>query len=176
MSSNKCPNCGKRLTRNFCMHCGYMTSGIFIDVKKPKSITDIEVYLDERYDKMNRNKNSFVAFLLGPLYFCYNKFLLAGLLAMLFDLLFCKLAFLIFYETFFTLLFSLLTLRFIYATVANMICLWLFKIKIKLMKKIYKDKYFDYLKKYSKDTTSFLFVILGLAFVATVFVLCIEFF
>ena len=97
MSSNKCPNCEKRLTRNFCMHCGYMTSGFFIDVKKPKSITDIEVYLDERYDKMNRNKNSFVTFLLGPLYFCYNKFLLAGLFAMLFYLLFCKLAFLIFY-------------------------------------------------------------------------------
>ena len=89
MSSTKCPNCGKKLTRDFCMHCGYMTSGIFIDVKKPKKITDIEVYLDNRYDKMNRNKNSFVPFFLGPLYFCYNKFLLAGLLAMLFDFLFC---------------------------------------------------------------------------------------
>ena len=174
MSSNKCPNCRKRLTRNFCMHCGYMTSGIFIDVKKPQSITDLEIYLGDRYDKLNRNKNSFVTFLLGPLYFYYNKFLLAGLLAMFFDLLFCKVMFFLFYETFFNLLFSLFTLRFIYATVANMICLWLFKLKIKLMKKIYQDNYLDYLKKYSKDTTSLLFVILGIAFVVTIFVLYIE--
>lgn len=174
MSSTKCPNCGKKLTRDFCMYCGYMTSGIFIDVKKPKKIRDIEVYLDNRYDKMNRNKNSFVPFFLGPLYFFYNKFLLFGLLAMLFDFLFCKVMFFLFYETFFNLLFSLLILRMIYATVANMICLWLFNIKIKLMKKIYKDKYLDYLRKSSKDTTSFLFIILGLVFVATIFVLYIE--
>ena len=30
----KCPNCGKEMTKDFCMFCGYMSNGNYIKKKK----------------------------------------------------------------------------------------------------------------------------------------------
>lgn len=171
----KCPMCGKPLKRNFCMHCGYMTNGVFIGKNKPIGISDIEIYLGKRFDKILRNKNSAVAFFLGPFYFCYNRFLFFGLLAMIFDFLFCQLAVLIFYKnSALTRILSFIILRVGYATYANMIYLWLCGIKVKNIKNKYKDKYIDYLRQHDEMTTSFIMVILAVVIVATVFILILE--
>lgn len=180
MGTNKkierCPKCNMPLQRNYCLHCGYMTNGVFIGKNKPKGISDVEMYLGERYDKINRNENSALAFFLGPFYFCYNRFLFFGIFCMVFDFLFCQLALLIFYKyTSLTRIFSFLFLRIGYASCANMIYLWLCGIKVKFIKEKYKDKYVDYLRKHDEDTTSFIFVILALVIVVTIFLLVTEF-
>ncbi len=59
----KCPNCKKKMKRNFCIYCGYMNNGNFIN-NKPFVIkeTDLELFLGKRFDVINRNKNLFTVF------------------------------------------------------------------------------------------------------------------
>lgn len=76
----RCPNCNRVLNKDWCIHCGYMTNGEFVQQNPINSISDVEIYLGDRYEKINRNKNTFFIFILGPLYFCYSRFILCGLL------------------------------------------------------------------------------------------------
>ena len=170
-----CPNCNMPLHDNFCMHCGYMTNGVYIGEKEVESISDIEMYLGERYDKINRNQNSLLVFFLGPLYFSFNKFVLFGSLCFIFDILFCSLALFLFDKRpVMALFFSFFTLRILYAAIANTIYLWLLKFRVSFIKNIYKDKYIDELRKRDKSTTSFLFLFLGIAVVVTILILILE--
>ncbi len=172
---NLCPNCGMPLQRNYCLHCGYMTNGIFIGKNKPESISDVEMYLGKRYDKINRNENSFIAFFLGPFYFAYNKFVLFCFLCMIFDFLFCKLAVLIFYKhTALTRFLAFFILRIGYSACANMLYLWLCSIKVKIIKNIYKEKYIDYLRRHDENTSSILMLILAIAILVVIFILIFE--
>lgn len=84
-----CPNCGKKSNNSsFCMFCGYLTNGNFIDNNHAKVRSDLEIYLDDDYFVVTRNTNYITTFILGPLYMCYkNKFLIGFILGIIDSLL-----------------------------------------------------------------------------------------
>lgn len=84
----KCPNCGKEMKYNFCIFCGYMTNGNFIEKeKKEEKVSDLELALKEEYHKIMRNDTHILTFLLGPLYLCYRNYYFIGLLLEILNLL-----------------------------------------------------------------------------------------
>lgn len=82
----KCPNCGKPLHDNCCIHCGYMTNGVIIDPQKKQTVSDLEKYLGQNFDKITRNENNLATFILGPLYLSYNYFIIIGTILSIADI------------------------------------------------------------------------------------------
>lgn len=82
----KCPNCGRPLHKNFCIHCGYMTNGSMINSTKEQSASDLEKYLGKDFDKITRNENYLTTFILGPLYLSYSYFIVSGTIFSIIDL------------------------------------------------------------------------------------------
>lgn len=165
MSTNRCPKCGKIKKFNYCIFCGYMDNGNMIDPNKPKEPLDIEIYLGERYEKINRNTNAFSLFILGPFYFFYNKFPLIGLLLILIDYLACSLLCLLFTSVFIRPIFIFILWRILYSTVGNMLYLELCKFRIKKIKNKYPDTYKEVLLKESDKTTSPIIVLVTILLV-----------
>ncbi len=157
-SKQKCPVCSKNLKGNYCMYCGYLPSGAFIGKNEPTSISDIEIYLGEKYDIINRNKNTGLIFILGPLYFIYSKCPIAGLIGILLDILIFPLTSLLGINA----LLTLLLIRIMHTAVDNMIYLWLCEKKIKIIKKKYNDNYKEILRANDHNTTSILSLIIAL--------------
>ena len=82
-----CPNCGKKSNNNdFCMFCGYLINGSFIDKSDTKVKDDLELFLGDDYLTITRNDNYIITFTLGPLYFCYKKKFLLGFLLGIIDI------------------------------------------------------------------------------------------
>ena len=81
----KCPKCGKEMTHNFCMFCGYMTNGNYIQTKKEK-VTELERILGDDYFRFTRMDSHGGLLLLGPLYLCYLNFFFLGFFLGLLDL------------------------------------------------------------------------------------------
>lgn len=171
----RCPNCNRILSRDWCMHCGYMANGKFIQKNSTTSISDVEIYLGDRFDKINQNKNAFWVFILGPLYFCYNRCLFCGLLFVPIEIFICYLLNILFGSIIIRPLFIFFVIRLIFSASFNSIYLWLCKFKVSLIKKRYKDRYIDVLRDMSRHTTSIIFLILGVVIVATVFIQIILF-
>ena len=73
----KCPKCGKKMTKDFCMFCGYMLNGNYIH-KTNYKVNDLAKALGDDYDKVIRNENKFLIFFLGPLYFAYRNYFFLG--------------------------------------------------------------------------------------------------
>lgn len=158
----KCPKCGFMLTSDYgtkpyCLKCGY-TEGIFLhDMSKydtPES--DLELFFKDKAVKYLYNKNNFLIFILGPLFYSYSGFFWIGMFLTLFSF---RVGFLVYYNLgFIIFLIYFLFTRIIYMTFSNTIILWLVNLKIKLLKKYYKD-YRNKIKKYKP--TSILYVILA---------------
>lgn len=157
----RCPNCNRILKNNWCMHCGYMLNGEIIR-KKPTEVSDIEIYLGDRYDKINRNKNAFLPFILGPFYFCYNYFLVFGLLFTFVEFFVCRVLITLFQSVFVNKLMIFIIWRIFFCAIGNIIYLWLCEQKIKVIKKIYKENYKEVLVKKSKHTHNILMVPLSI--------------
>ncbi len=83
----KCPNCGKEMYKDFCMHCGYMANGNYIKMNNENTTTDFKTILGKDYYKIEEGKLSFSSLLFGPLYLCYRTYLYLGLFLGLIDLL-----------------------------------------------------------------------------------------
>ncbi len=73
----KCPKCGKNMTKDFCMFCGYMLNGNYIH-KTNYEVSDLEKALGNDYNKVIRNENIGFIFLIGPLYFAYRNYFFLG--------------------------------------------------------------------------------------------------
>lgn len=174
VQEKKCPNCGKPLQRNYCLHCGYMDNGVFIGKNTTQSISDVEIYLGRRYDKINRNKNAFLVFILGPFYFCYNRFLFFGLFLILVDFLVCSLLCLLFSSIFIRPFLIFILWRIMYVAAGNIIYLELCKIKVNIIKKIHPNDYEVLLRKKSENTTSIIMLALAILIIVTVFLLILE--
>lgn len=130
---------------NFCISCGYIDNGNIIS-KKQSEIKDIEIYLGKDYDKINRNEAYLLNFILGPLYFCYKKYFLLGIILVpidlfLYYLLSTLITTLIPIPYIVTIIFSFFFIRIIYMSISNMIYLKLCHRKIKKIKKNNKDNY-----------------------------------
>lgn len=83
-----CPNCGKNNSNDdFCMFCGYLINGNFINNNHTRVRSDLEIYLDDDYFVVTRNTNYIETFILGPLYLCYKKKFLIGFILGIIDIL-----------------------------------------------------------------------------------------
>lgn len=164
----KCPKCGRKMIHDqkhtFCLFCGYMDDGTIIKGKSEESkVSDVEIYLGKKYDKIYRNDTNLIIFLLGPFYFCYLKHLFLGVFCFFLNILIYyfvgsftyQYRFLFFIATF-------LFLRVIYMTIANMIYLKLCDRKMKKIKLTSSDNYLDELRQLSDHTCSFWNVIWGI--------------
>ena len=153
----KCPNCGKPMNKNFCIYCGYLTNGNFIN-KKIHQIGDVEKVLDKDFDKVIRNENKFTVFILGPLYLCYRDFLGLGIIFFFVDmfsyliippLIMLIVAFLfnILISANLTIVLYFIVNRLFWVTCSNMIYLKLLNMRIKRIRKKYKDQADTYISK-----------------------------
>lgn len=172
-----CPNCGFEMSKKgYCMHCGYMSNGNIIDTKKAIHASDLELYFGEDYDKIVRNKNWFVAGILGPTYiFCRNHYLV-GLILIIIDtlisLFFCTInaAFRLPSYNKFYFMFN----RVIWATINNLIYVKLTERSIKKYKEKNPENFdLNIQDKYKKDMRLLLFkyVCFGLIFL----IICVFF-
>lgn len=158
-----CPKCNSKIVNGCCIRCGYIDSGNKIQ----NGDMDIDKYSDMKmfnkdFDKLNRNKNSFVIFLLGPLYFSYMGYFFIGTVLGLIDYLLFYILMnntFIFSFVFITYLYIFLN-RIIYVVFSNYICILIDKYKIKRIKKKYKDNYLSKLKKYKHHKIYLLFTML----------------
>lgn len=139
----KCPNCSKNMTKDFCMYCGYMKTGEFVDYNKKKEISDTELYLGDEYNKILRNETYISTFLFGPLYLCYRRFFIVGIFLGIINYV---LFFLITYIgslIHFTRIFSIIYIccsKIFWMTASNMIYLFCLQKRLNRLKIKLKDK------------------------------------
>ncbi len=161
----KCPNCGKPLSKNkdhlFCMYCGYLDNGNFIENMPKKNISDLEIYLGEEYDKMLRNTTYLQTFLLGPLYFCYRGYFLLGFILFPIEI-YLSLFLSRFYNHTIGFIILLLISRIFYMTIANSICLSLKKREIIKIKKKFPLNYLEKLQKKANYQKRYFYVFLAI--------------
>lgn len=158
----KCPKCGFNMSKDYgtqfyCVKCGY-TEGVFLhNMNKYKSKeSDLGLFLKDEQIRYLYNKNDVLIFLLGPLFFSYSGFFWIGMLLTFFSF---RIGFIIYYNLGFIIFFSyFLFVRFIYMTFLNTIVLILIKLKIKILKKYFRN-YKNIIKKHKQ--TSILYVILA---------------
>ena len=148
-----CPNCGMEMKHDFCIHCGYMTNGNFIDTDKIIDDSLLELYLGKDYDKITRNQNWIVAGILGPIYIFSRSHYLFGLLLIAVDILISLFffvfshAFLIYYVVVMFNVFYVVFNRIVWATIGNLIYK---KLMLKRLEKIKREYPNDYKKRITK--------------------------
>lgn len=167
----KCPKCGFKMKDNYCMHCGYMKNGNTISNKESNpSASDLEIYLGDKFDTLYYNENTFLIFILGPLYFCYQSYILLGFLCLILDLV---LYYLVMITSFcysgLKLIGLFFGLRVLYMTVSNMICLKLYERRINKLKKKDPVNCLERIQNVNGKTTSIfgvlvLLLLLGICF------------
>lgn len=167
----KCPRCGKDMFKSsshvFCSHCGYLDDGKQIRGYTEEQASDLEIYLGNDYDSIVRNNNAKSCFFLGPLYFLVRGFLFLGIILQALEIyiwvLLAK-----FGENIFLLFLGILVTRTIAMIAYNPLCLFLYQLKIKYIKKKYPSSYLTQLRKENRNSVSgpgiilLLFVIIGI--------------
>ena len=168
-----CPNCGMQMKKTYCLHCGYMTNGNFIDTKKLMEDSLLELYFGKQYDKVIRNQNWFLSGLLGPTYlFCQNFWLIGFLLIILDSIV--SLFFLSFNHA---LLFYYMVMllngiywvvnRLVWATIGNMLYIKLLSKRLLKFKEKYKEDYKERIQELYKKDSRYLkikYIVFGLIF------------
>lgn len=151
----KCPNCGKNMTKDFCMFCGYLKTGEFVDYNKTEKVSDLELLLDKDYNKILRNETYISTFLFGPLYLCFRKFFLLGFFLEIINYMLFLLATYVGSFLHFTTLFSIIYIacsKLFWMTAGNMIYMYLLQKKINRLKTKYGDNYKDILSKNKRNS------------------------
>lgn len=162
-----CPNCKSEMKEDFCIKCGYMNNGNFINQHESQDkYQDIKIY-NKQFETMNRNQKKWLNLILGPFYFSYRSHILVGTIIGIID-------FLIFILTasiisalisigniyclfaYFIIVFYVLTNRIMYMTFSNYLCIKIDDIKIKKIKKHHQN----YTKKLQKHKSSSIIYIL----------------
>ncbi len=175
-----CPNCGMKMKKDYCMHCGYMTNGNFIDTNKAIEVSLMELYLGKDYDKIIRNKNWIVPGILGPVYIFCRGYYLYGLLLIIADILISLLffvfnhVFLIYYLVVMLNAFYIVFNRIVWATIGNLIYKLLLLKHLSKIKEKYPDDYKEKISKLYEKNVGFLvvkYVIVFLLFVMIFFYL-----
>lgn len=154
-----CPKCGFYLTDGkYCVKCGYSKEIFLHDMSVyDMEESDMELFLKDKFTRYVYNKNNFLVFILGPLFFSYSGFYWLGMLLTFFLF---RIDFLVLYNyglTIFLLFFFFM--RFVYVCFFNSVVIWLIKLKIYMIKRKFKN-YKEIIKKIRP--TSILYVILAL--------------
>ncbi|MBR6690538.1 MAG: hypothetical protein IKL65_04335 [Bacilli bacterium] len=152
----KCSRCNGKIVDCCCVKCGYLENGNKIENKEIDKNEDLKLF-NKDFDIINRNKNLLLIFILGPLYFSYRGYFFLGTILGLIDLFafyysmnLLSIAIFIFGSTYVS-LFYLLINRLIYIIFANYICVLIDKLKVKRIKKKYKEDYKNKLKEYKHN-------------------------
>jgi hypothetical protein len=149
---------------SFCVRCGYNKNLFITDVSKYQHENELEVYMKDNYQKVIYNKNLFVIFLLGPLYFSFFKFYLLGFGLFLIELILSYFINYIFLYTpigFYAIIMYYLTSRILYVIFGNSLLLKLLKKKLSYIKR--KDNYKEIISKY--QVCSFASLLLSILFI-----------
>lgn len=158
----KCLKCNSQIIDGCCIKCGYLENGNQINYKEIDRYEDLKLF-NKNFDKINQNKNLLLIFILGPLYFSYMGYFFLGTVMGLIDY------FLLYYtmnnilwifgNSSLTIIYFLVD-RLIYIVLSNQICILIDKIKIKLIKRKYKENYKDKLKEYKHHKYYLLFTLI----------------
>lgn len=169
----KCPRCGKDMFKSsshvFCSHCGYLDDGKQIRGYTEEQASDLEIYLGNDYDSIVRNNNAKSCFFLGPLYFLVRGFLFLGTFLQVLEIYIWYLI-VQFGENIFLVFLGILITRTIAMISYNPLCVFLYHIKIKALKKKYPTSYLEYLRKNTHNSISGLGILLILLFFITLIV------
>lgn len=170
----KCPACGKNMSKTknhvFCSHCGYLDDGKQIHGYEEKQASDLEIYLGSSYDTILRNSNFRSCFLLGPLYFFIRGFIILGFLLQIIEI-YIWYFIVYFSESSYLILLGFLFTRTIAMIAYNPLCLFLYQLKIKYIKKKYPTSYLTHLRKNFHNSISGLGIFL-LLFLIVFIVIC----
>lgn len=164
----KCPNCNVDLIDNCCLRCGYLSNGNYIkknNIEKDK-FEDQRLY-NKDFDNMYRNNKYHINFLLGPLCFSYRGHFILGILFVYLDYLlfmflgpiFSKIGKISIFIYFLAFLYLFIN-RTIYAGFSNSLCLFIDNIRIKEIKRKYKENYKIKLEKHKHKKIYLLLTIL----------------
>ena len=167
----KCPKCGKDMSTSkshvFCTHCGYLDNGEQIHGYEEHQVSDLEIYLGNAYDTIVRGNNTKTCFLLGPLYLWIRGFIIIGFLLQILEIYIWYLI-VQFGENTILVFLGILITRAIAMISYNPLCVFLYRIKIKVIKKKYPTSYLEYLRKNTHNSISglgiflFIFLIVGI--------------
>lgn len=165
----KCPKCNSNMMNGCCLKCGYMSNGNYVNKEEIKrNISDIELF-DKDYDKMNRNSNSYLPFMLGPFYLSYKGNFWLGFFLGIFDYLIRILSSLTTIPLVCMIIYFIIS-RLSYLIFANQLCIFLDKKKISKIKSKYGDNYKEILNKHhNKISYIFLTIILYIFIVWLIF-------
>lgn len=159
-----CTNCGSKIVKNFCIHCGLMTNGVYVDMNKKKKLDDLELFFDNDYDKILRNKNWIEPFIFGPVYILARNNLIIGLLLIIIDMIVGVIMLVLNHAVLFYSIVTLLNViyffvnRVIWATIGNMIYIKLTNKRIENIRKVIKYNHDEEIRKqYIRDKRFLLF-------------------
>lgn len=164
----KCTNCGGKIIDGCCISCGRLTNGNIVDVNKE---TEDKFYLqklfNDNFDIIYRNKSLFLVFVLGPLYFSYRGYFIIGTIFTFIDfLIYCFNGMIISVFVVNPILasilrtFGIIFYRLIYCIFANTVCCLIDNLKIKRIKRKYKENYIKRLANYKHRRIYLLLTIL----------------
>lgn len=171
----KCPKCKSELRNACCLRCGYMENGnqIKYNYNTQNKYKEQKLY-NKHFDEMYRNEKIYKVFILGPLYFSYRGYFFLGTVLMYLDyLLLLKVGnFLGRFSMYPILMFCYIILnRVTYSVFSNSICLIIDNIKIKIIKKYYKENYLEKLQNYKHNKIYLLLTLIFYLIVISIFIL-----
>lgn len=146
-----CSKCNGKIVDGCCVKCGYLKSGNKIQNIEVDKNEDLKLF-NKDFDTIVQNKNLLLIFILGPLYFSYRGYFFTGTLLGIIDYLMLYYSMnsldilIIIFGSFPTLMLYFSINRLIYIIFANYMCILIDKIKIKIIKKKYKENYKEKLK------------------------------
>ena len=156
----KCTNCGGKIIDGCCISCGRLINGNIVDVnKETKDKFYLQKLFNDNFDIIYRNKNLFLVFVLGPLYFSYRGYFIIGTILTFIDfLIYCFNGMIISIFVVNPILASILrTFGIIFD---NPVCCLIDNLKIKRIKRKYKENYIKRLANYKHKRIYLLLTIL----------------
>ena len=150
----RCEKCDGKIVGGCCTKCGALQNGNQINEVEIDKNEDLKLF-NKDFDIINQNKNLFLIFIFGPLYFSYRGYFFLGTILGIVDYLFLyymmnnvlNIAIFIFGSGLVFILYMFIN-RLLYIIFSNYICLLIDKHKVKKIKEKYTKNYKSILKKH----------------------------
>lgn len=158
----RCEKCDGKIVGGCCTKCGALQNGNQIKEVEIDKNEDLKLY-NKDFDIVNQNKNLFLIFIFGPLYFSYRGYFLLGTILGIVDYLLLYymmnnvlgIIIFIFGPAIVFILYMLIN-RLFYVIFSNYICLLIDKYKVKKIKEKYTKNYKSILKKHKHNKYYFI--------------------
>lgn len=158
----RCKKCDGKIIGGCCTKCGLLQNGNKINEAEIDKNEDLKLF-NEDFDVINQNKNLFLIFIFGPLYFSYRGFFLLGTVLGIVDYLLLyylmnnvlNIVIFIFGPGLVFILYILIN-RLLYVIFSNYVCLLIDKYKVKKIKEKNQKNYKKILKKYKHNKYYFI--------------------